>query len=124
MGSSIMLWVNRWFASGERPNLKRVWCTFPPLQSTLLCLLVSSQKKPETGMSMLHDLRQHLLVEMKKVLPSGRSVDDVIIVQESSDHDVIISESQVVEGSAIIRLYCALKGIASMRYTVKNLCRK
>ncbi len=69
-------------------------------------------------MSILHDLRQHLLVEMKRILPAGRSVDDVIIVQEATDHDVIIAENQVVRGSAIIRLYCALKGIASMRYEV------
>ena len=50
---------------------------------------------------MLHRLRQSLLKELQHVLPSdGRNS---------------IADDQAVRGCAIIRLYCALKDIASLR---------
>ena len=50
---------------------------------------------------MLHKLRQSLLKDLQQVLPFGN--------QDS------IADDQVVRGCAIIRLYCALKDIASLR---------
>ncbi len=55
----------------------------------------------DNSISMLHRLRQELLNELKVVQPiSGQHV---------------MAEDQVMKGCAIIRLYCALKGIASMK---------
>ena len=50
---------------------------------------------------MLHRLRQSLLKELQHVLPS--------------DGGNSIADDQAVRDCAIIRLYCALKDIASLR---------
>ena len=58
------------------------------------------QKKDEPTPSILYTLRDELLNELMNVLPEG--------MQQ-------VTEKQAVQGCAFIRLYCALKGIASLR---------
>jgi len=51
-------------------------------------------------MSMLHALRQQLLHQLIAVLP---------------EPETSIDEAQVIEAGSFIRLYCALKGIATLK---------
>ncbi|XP_072034600.1 integrator complex subunit 2-like [Amphiura filiformis] len=65
----------------------------------------SGQKhKYSLSSSPLHALRKHLLLQLKVIAPPGDGHND-------------LSERQVVQASALIRLYCALKGIAGMKFT-------
>ncbi|KAL8620230.1 hypothetical protein ACOMHN_064989 [Nucella lapillus] len=55
---------------------------------------------------MLHELRQYLLQQLKELIPpSGET----------------LSESSLVPASAIIRLYSALKGIATLKYVEEEM---
>ena len=49
---------------------------------------------------MVQALRDRLIVELRQVLPSGGSP---------------MNERQAVQACAFIRLYCALKGVASLK---------
>ncbi|XP_074643073.1 integrator complex subunit 2-like [Tubulanus polymorphus] len=60
----------------------------------------NGQKKKEGQATTLQLLRDKLLAALRKLIPHQGST---------------INEDNVVQGSAIIRLYCALKGIASLR---------
>ncbi|ELT98571.1 hypothetical protein CAPTEDRAFT_226349 [Capitella teleta] len=60
-----------------------------------------SQKKPDSE-TMLHPLRQEILGQLMKLLPSGPA-------------PCTLSDEKVVHSCVFIRLYCALKGLANLR---------
>ncbi len=64
-----------------------------------------SQRKVESSLSMLVRLRQALLAELKQIIPT--------------DGSHVLAENQVVKACALIRLYCALKGMASLRCVLR-----
>lgn len=60
----------------------------------------------EPATSMLHVMRQRLLQQLFSILPSpGES----------------IQESHVIEAGSFLRLYCALKGIATLKFTDEEM---
>nr|XP_006823115.1 PREDICTED: integrator complex subunit 2-like [Saccoglossus kowalevskii] len=61
------------------------------------------KRKRDPPSSLLHSLREQLLQELTTIIPSG-------------DHCVIV-DRHVVQASALIRLYCALRGIATMKFS-------
>ncbi|XP_077996243.1 integrator complex subunit 2-like [Glandiceps talaboti] len=60
------------------------------------------KRKRDPQGSLLHALREHLLQELRSII--------------SEDH-FVIEERHVVQASALIRLYCALRGIATMKFS-------
>ncbi|XP_064619971.1 integrator complex subunit 2-like [Lineus longissimus] len=62
----------------------------------------NGQKKKETSPSTLSFLRQHLLQELNKLFKEGSNK---------------LPEEHIVQASAFTRLYCALKGIAGLRFS-------
>ncbi|XP_070571553.1 integrator complex subunit 2-like [Ptychodera flava] len=64
---------------------------------------IGQKRKRDPQSSLLHALREHLLEELGAIIPS-------------EDH-CVIEERHVVQASALIRLYCALRGIATMKFS-------
>ncbi|XP_030078084.1 integrator complex subunit 2 [Microcaecilia unicolor] len=79
------------------------------------------QRKRESSSSVLWQMRRQLLLELVDILPRVRSTH----VVEDADADVESSvsvysglkEENVVKASALLRLYCALMGIAGLKPT-------
>ncbi|KAG1673893.1 Integrator complex subunit 2 [Nymphon striatum] len=63
----------------------------------------SSQKKTDCSGQMLLALRQELIQMLRNVAPS-------------TDSDPSIPENKVVQASTLLKLYCALKGIAGLKF--------
>lgn len=61
------------------------------------------------------DLRQKLLDELKSILPSA----GLSAVKVGESHN--IKESDVIRGSAFVRLYSALKCIAGLKYVLSSV---
>ncbi|RUS82280.1 hypothetical protein EGW08_009958 [Elysia chlorotica] len=66
----------------------------------------SQKRKPEASPSMLFLLRKHLLEQLIALTPNRGH---------------IMAESTVVLASSVLRLYCALKGIATMKYSDEEI---
>ncbi|XP_071945249.1 integrator complex subunit 2-like [Antedon mediterranea] len=67
----------------------------------------AQKKKSNTSSSMLYSLKQYLLEELAVIIPS------------QGFHGKL-SDEHVVKASALIRLYCALKGIAGMKFSTEE----
>ncbi|KAL3858011.1 hypothetical protein ACJMK2_012627 [Sinanodonta woodiana] len=67
---------------------------------------VSQKRKRDPGTSMLYAMRLELLEQLIAILPEG---------------DQCISPSHVVKACSFIRLYCALKGMATLRFTDEEM---
>ncbi|XP_005110013.1 integrator complex subunit 2 [Aplysia californica] len=64
------------------------------------------KRRTDAGPCMLMSLREHLLKEVVRLTPGL---------------DQVMEESNTVIASAIVRLYCALKGIAAMKYSDEEM---
>lgn len=67
---------------------------------------------------MLWQMRRQLLLELVAILPRSRSThepNDSVEDAESSSGYSGLREEHVVKASALLRLYCALMGIAGLR---------
>ncbi|XP_053222629.1 integrator complex subunit 2 [Podarcis raffonei] len=79
------------------------------------------QRKRETVSSVLWQMRRQLLLELMGILPTVRSMH----VPEEAEADMEpnvsvysgLKEEHVVKASALLRLYCALMGIAGLKPT-------
>ncbi|KAJ6653699.1 hypothetical protein lerEdw1_008825 [Lerista edwardsae] len=79
------------------------------------------QRKRETISSVLWQMRRQLLLELMGILPTVRSTH----IREEVDADMEpnvsvysgLKEEHVVKASALLRLYCALMGIAGLKPT-------
>ncbi|XP_066492113.1 integrator complex subunit 2 [Tiliqua scincoides] len=79
------------------------------------------QRKRETIGSVLWQMRRQLLLELMGILPTVRSTH----IREEADADMEpnvsvysgLKEEHVVKASALLRLYCALMGIAGLKPT-------
>ncbi|KAK7483426.1 hypothetical protein BaRGS_00025366 [Batillaria attramentaria] len=75
----------------------------PSIRNWFSYFVKAGQKKHrDAGPSMLHVLRHHLLQQLRALTPP---------------HGMPLAQSSVVRASALIRLYSALKGIATLKYT-------
>ena len=87
-----------------------------------LCLraCLSLQRKRESS-SVLWQMRRQLLLELVAILPRSRSArqpDEAGSMDEEPGPGYSgLREEHVVKASALLRLYCALMGIAGLRYT-------
>uniref|UniRef100_A0A6I8P0Y9 Integrator complex subunit 2 n=1 Tax=Ornithorhynchus anatinus TaxID=9258 RepID=A0A6I8P0Y9_ORNAN len=79
------------------------------------------QRKRETSSSVLWQMRRQLLLELMGILPTVRSTR--IVEEADVDMEPTVSvysglkEEHVVKASALLRLYCALMGIAGLKPT-------
>uniref|UniRef100_H0WWE2 Integrator complex subunit 2 n=1 Tax=Otolemur garnettii TaxID=30611 RepID=H0WWE2_OTOGA len=79
------------------------------------------QRKRETSSSVLWQMRRQLLLELMAILPTVRSTR--IVEEADADMEPNVSvysglkEEHVVKASALLRLYCALMGIAGLKPT-------
>ncbi|XP_033618818.1 integrator complex subunit 2 isoform X2 [Fukomys damarensis] len=79
------------------------------------------QRKRETSSSVLWQMRRQLLLELMGILPTVRSTR----IAEEADVEMELTvsvysglkEEHVVKASALLRLYCALMGIAGLKPT-------
>lgn len=75
------------------------------------------QRKRETIGSVLWQMRRQLLLELMVILPTVRSTH----IREDADMEPNVTvysglkEEHVVKASALLRLYCALMGIAGLK---------
>uniref|UniRef100_A0A4W6EAZ4 Integrator complex subunit 2 n=1 Tax=Lates calcarifer TaxID=8187 RepID=A0A4W6EAZ4_LATCA len=104
-----------------------------PLVSYVSGLLLGTNSKVRTWFSMfirngqqresssvLWQMRRQLLLELVAILPRSRSThvpNDGDLEEESSSGYSGLREEHVVKASALLRLYCALMGIAGLRPT-------
>uniref|UniRef100_A0A8C9WXT7 Integrator complex subunit 2 n=1 Tax=Sander lucioperca TaxID=283035 RepID=A0A8C9WXT7_SANLU len=104
-----------------------------PLVSYVSGLLLGTNSKVRTWFSMfirngqqresssvLWQMRRQLLLELVAILPRSRSThmpNDGDMVEEASAGYSGLREEHVVKASALLRLYCALMGIAGLRPT-------
>lgn len=75
------------------------------------------QRKRECS-SVLWQMRRQLLLELVAILPRSRSThvpNDGDMKEEGSSGYSGLREEHVVKASALLRLYCALMGIAGLR---------
>lgn len=89
-------------------SMKVKWC---PL------LTRSCQRKRETS-SVLWQMRRQLLLELVAILPRSRSThvpNNGGMEEEGGSGYSGLREEHVVKASALLRLYCALMGIAGLR---------
>ncbi|XP_031822386.1 integrator complex subunit 2 isoform X2 [Sarcophilus harrisii] len=79
------------------------------------------QKKRETSSSVLWQMRRQLLLELMGILPTVRSTRIVEEADVEMEPNVSVysglKEEHVVKASALLRLYCALMGIAGLKPT-------
>lgn len=83
---------------------------------------VSLQRKRESS-SVLWQMRRQLLLELVAILPRSRSThvpNDSDMDSDSSSGYSGLREEHVVKASALLRLYCALMGIAGLRYATAD----
>ena len=88
-----------------------------PLYLPLPLSLSLPQRKRESS-SVLWQMRRQLLLELVAILPRSRSThvpNDSESDAESSSGYSGLREEHVVKASALLRLYCALMGIAGLR---------
>lgn len=93
----------------------RIWCAF------FYFFFILSQRKRESS-SVLWQMRRQLLLELVAILPRSRSthVPNDGDMEGGSGYSGL-REEHVVKASALLRLYCALMGIAGLRYVQENL---
>lgn len=75
------------------------------------------QRKRESS-SVLWQMRRQLLLELVAILPRSRSThvpNDQGMEEDTSSGYSGLREEHVVKASALLRLYCALMGIAGLR---------
>uniref|UniRef100_A0A9L0REB8 Integrator complex subunit 2 n=1 Tax=Equus caballus TaxID=9796 RepID=A0A9L0REB8_HORSE len=79
------------------------------------------QRKRETSSSVLWQMRRQLLLELMGILPTVRSARIVEEADVEMEPNVSVysglKEEHVVKASALLRLYCALMGIAGLKPT-------
>uniref|UniRef100_A0A8I3WKZ5 Integrator complex subunit 2 n=1 Tax=Callithrix jacchus TaxID=9483 RepID=A0A8I3WKZ5_CALJA len=79
------------------------------------------QRKRETSSSVLWQMRRQLLLELMGILPTVRSTRIVEEADVDMEPNVSVysrlKEEHVVKASALLRLYCALMGIAGLKPT-------
>lgn len=80
------------------------------------------QRKRETSGSVLWQMRRQLLLELMGILPTVRSTRIVEEADVEMEPTVSVysglKEEHVVKASALLRLYCALMGIAGLKYSI------
>uniref|UniRef100_A0A8C1AQI4 Integrator complex subunit 2 n=2 Tax=Cyprinus carpio TaxID=7962 RepID=A0A8C1AQI4_CYPCA len=77
-------------------------------------------RRSNKSSSVLWQMRRQLLLELVAILPRSRSThvpNDTDMDSESSSGYSGLREEHVVKASALLRLYCALMGIAGLRPT-------
>lgn len=82
---------------------------------------VCLQRRRESS-SVLWQMRRQLLLELVAILPHSCSAHlplEGAIKEESFSEYTGLREEYVVKASALLRLYCALVGIASLRLVVR-----
>ncbi|KAK7120569.1 hypothetical protein R3I94_020537 [Phoxinus phoxinus] len=80
----------------------------------------NGQQRKRESSSVLWQMRRQLLLELVAILPRSRSThvpNDSEMDSESSSGYSGLREEHVVKASALLRLYCALMGIAGLRPT-------
>uniref|UniRef100_A0A8C1T6I7 Integrator complex subunit 2 n=1 Tax=Cyprinus carpio TaxID=7962 RepID=A0A8C1T6I7_CYPCA len=80
----------------------------------------NGQQRKRESSSVLWQMRRQLLLELVAILPRSRSThvpNDTDMDSESSSGYSGLREEHVVKASALLRLYCALMGIAGLRPT-------
>ncbi|XP_051972615.1 integrator complex subunit 2-like [Xyrauchen texanus] len=80
----------------------------------------NGQQRKRESSSVLWQMRRQLLLELVAILPRSRSThvpNDSDMDTESSSGYSGLREEHVVKASALLRLYCALMGIAGLRPT-------
>ncbi|XP_062870310.1 integrator complex subunit 2 isoform X2 [Trichomycterus rosablanca] len=82
----------------------------------------NGQQRKREGSSVLSQMRRQLLLELIAILPGSRSTHvpnetELKAQMESSLGYSSLREEHVVKASALLRLYCALIGIAGLRPT-------
>uniref|UniRef100_A0A671RRD2 Integrator complex subunit 2-like n=1 Tax=Sinocyclocheilus anshuiensis TaxID=1608454 RepID=A0A671RRD2_9TELE len=80
----------------------------------------NGQQRKRESSSVLWQMRRQLLLELVAILPRSRSThvpNDSDMDSESSSGYSGLREEHVVKASALLRLYCALMGIAGLRPT-------
>uniref|UniRef100_A0A8C9WV76 Integrator complex subunit 2 n=1 Tax=Sander lucioperca TaxID=283035 RepID=A0A8C9WV76_SANLU len=80
----------------------------------------NGQQRKRESSSVLWQMRRQLLLELVAILPRSRSThmpNDGDMVEEASAGYSGLREEHVVKASALLRLYCALMGIAGLRPT-------
>uniref|UniRef100_A0AAY4CIZ7 Integrator complex subunit 2 n=1 Tax=Denticeps clupeoides TaxID=299321 RepID=A0AAY4CIZ7_9TELE len=77
----------------------------------------NGQQRKRESSSVLWQMRRQLLLELVAILPRSRSTHDSEADGESSSGYSGLREEHVVKASALLRLYCALMGIAGLRPT-------
>ncbi|XP_029467424.1 integrator complex subunit 2 isoform X1 [Rhinatrema bivittatum] len=79
------------------------------------------QRKKESSSSVLWQMRRQLLLELMDILPRVRSTHVVEEANADMEPSVAVysglKEEHVVKASALLRLYCALMGIAGLKPT-------
>uniref|UniRef100_A0A671RRA0 Integrator complex subunit 2-like n=1 Tax=Sinocyclocheilus anshuiensis TaxID=1608454 RepID=A0A671RRA0_9TELE len=86
---------------------------------TWFSMFIRNGQKRESS-SVLWQMRRQLLLELVAILPRSRSThvpNDSDMDSESSSGYSGLREEHVVKASALLRLYCALMGIAGLRPT-------
>lgn len=80
------------------------------------------QRKRESSGSVLWQMRRQLLLELMGILPTVRSTRIVEEADVEMEPTVSVysglKEEHVVKASALLRLYCALMGIAGLKYSI------
>lgn len=80
------------------------------------------QRKRETSSSVLWQMRRQLLLELTGILPTVRSTRIADEADTETEPHVSVysglKEEHVVKASALLRLYCALMGIAGLKYSI------
>lgn len=80
------------------------------------------QRKRETSSSVLWQMRRQLLLELTGILPTVRSTRIADEPDTETEPHVSVysglKEEHVVKASALLRLYCALMGIAGLKYSI------
>lgn len=81
-----------------------------------LCLVSQNSQRKRESSSVLWQMRRQLLLELVAILPRSRSthVPNDGDMEGSSGYSGL-REEHVVKASALLRLYCALMGIAGLR---------
>ena len=81
------------------------------------------QRKREPSGSVLWHMRRQLLLDWMGMLPTVRS--NRIVEEAEVEMEPTVSvysglkEEHVVKASALLRLYCALMGIAGLKYSIR-----
>lgn len=93
------------------------WMEVQQLTCLSLALSLYCQRKRESS-SVLWQMRRQLLLELVAILPRSRSThvpNDGDMEEEGGSGYSGLREEHVVKASALLRLYCALMGIAGLR---------